>query len=156
MPTAAVLALMPGHWELLVLLIIGLLIFGRRLPEVGRQVGKTLVQFRRGVQDFKSQLAQDDDLRDVKATVHEMKRATEIPREMTDPKRILDHLEAEVDAEEQAEADAALEPGLPDDDDLPADEPNDEPNDEPRTVSRDAGAGQEEAERSRSVDDGNG
>lgn len=136
MPSAAVLALMPGHWELLVLLVLGLLIFGRRLPEVGKQVGKTLVQFRRGIQDFKEQITDDDDFRDVKATVHEMKRATEIPRDLRDPKRILDRFERET-----AEQDAAA-----------GEEP---PSTESRTVARDAGAGQEEGERSRSVDDGN-
>jgi sec-independent protein translocase protein TatA len=32
-----------------VLLIIGLLIFGKRLPEVGRSLGKGIVEFKRGI-----------------------------------------------------------------------------------------------------------
>ena len=40
---------LPGGWEWLVILIIGLLLFGRRLPEVGRAFGKTIVEFKKGM-----------------------------------------------------------------------------------------------------------
>ena len=33
----------------LVILVIGLLIFGRRLPEVGKNLGKTIVEFKKGL-----------------------------------------------------------------------------------------------------------
>src|SRR4051812_28046782 len=32
-----------------VILILGLLIFGRRLPEVGKNLGKTIVEFKKGL-----------------------------------------------------------------------------------------------------------
>jgi sec-independent protein translocase protein TatA len=41
-----------GHWELLIILVLGLLIFGRRLPEVGRSLGKGIVEFKRGIKDI--------------------------------------------------------------------------------------------------------
>lgn len=42
----------PGPMEMLVLGVIAVLLFGKRLPEVGRQLGRGLVEFRKGVQGF--------------------------------------------------------------------------------------------------------
>jgi len=83
---------MPGNYEILVLLVIGLLIFGRRLPEVGRSVGKTLVQFRSGFNDFKQKLNEDEDLREAKSAVRDIKKAVDAPRVLANPKRFLDTL----------------------------------------------------------------
>src|SRR2546428_10637849 len=38
-----------GPWQLLLVLIVGVLIFGRRLPEIGRYLGKGLVEFKKGL-----------------------------------------------------------------------------------------------------------
>mgnify|MGYP001822540428 CR=1 FL=1 len=38
-----------GWQELLILAVIGILIFGKRLPEVGRSVGKSIVEFKKGL-----------------------------------------------------------------------------------------------------------
>jgi sec-independent protein translocase protein TatA len=38
--------------EMVIIAIIGLLIFGRRLPEVGRGLGKSIVEFRKGLKDI--------------------------------------------------------------------------------------------------------
>jgi sec-independent protein translocase protein TatA len=45
-----------GMTEILILLILGVLLFGKNLPEVGRQVGKMLVEFRRGLAGFEESL----------------------------------------------------------------------------------------------------
>src|SRR5579864_5763612 len=39
----------PSMGELLVLAAIGLLLFGKRLPEVGRSLGKGIVEFKKGL-----------------------------------------------------------------------------------------------------------
>jgi sec-independent protein translocase protein TatA len=43
---------MPGGWEWIIILVIGLLLFGRRLPEIGRSIGKTIVEFKKGMADI--------------------------------------------------------------------------------------------------------
>ncbi len=40
---------MPGGWEWIVILIVALLIFGKRLPDVMRSLGKGIVEFKKGV-----------------------------------------------------------------------------------------------------------
>ena len=43
-----------GTQEMMVLLVLGVLFFGKRLPEVGRSVGKTIMEFKnslRGVEN---------------------------------------------------------------------------------------------------------
>ena len=42
---------MPGPFECIMLLGLGLLIFGKRLPEVGRSIGQTVVQFKKGLNE---------------------------------------------------------------------------------------------------------
>lgn len=41
-----------GMTEIIVIGIIALLLFGRRLPEVGRSLGKGIVEFKKGLRDI--------------------------------------------------------------------------------------------------------
>jgi sec-independent protein translocase protein TatA len=38
-----------GHWELMLLLAVALLLFGKRLPEAARNLGSGLAEFKNGL-----------------------------------------------------------------------------------------------------------
>ena len=45
-----------GGQEILLLLVLGVLLFGRKLPELGRSVGKTFVEFKKGVKGLEDEV----------------------------------------------------------------------------------------------------
>lgn len=38
-----------GPWEIGIAMVLGVLLFGKRLPEVGRSLGKGIVEFKKGL-----------------------------------------------------------------------------------------------------------
>ncbi|MFZ4573279.1 MAG: Sec-independent protein translocase subunit TatA/TatB [Phycisphaerales bacterium] len=69
-----------GTWELFVILAIGLLIFGRRLPEVGRSLGKGIVEFKKGLKGVEDEI--DD------ASSQKVRSPREFPRPGEDDRRV--------------------------------------------------------------------
>jgi sec-independent protein translocase protein TatA len=47
--------------DLLILLVLGLLIFGKRLPEVGRGLGRGIVEFRKGLKGVEDDIEKESD-----------------------------------------------------------------------------------------------
>ncbi len=45
-----------GPMEIAIILMVGLLLFGRRLPEVGRGLGKSIVEFKKGLKDVTEEI----------------------------------------------------------------------------------------------------
>jgi len=49
---------LPGHSEWLIIGLFALLIFGRRLPEVARSLGKGVVEFKKGLRGIEEEVEQ--------------------------------------------------------------------------------------------------
>lgn len=58
---------MPGTWEWIIVLVIALLIFGRRLPEIAKGLGKSITEFKKGVKEAKDDV--EDITEDVKSSI---------------------------------------------------------------------------------------
>src|ERR1700751_3873167 len=49
-----------GMWDSMFLMLLALVVFGpRRLPQIGRQVGKLMYEFRKASNDFKFQMEEE-------------------------------------------------------------------------------------------------
>jgi sec-independent protein translocase protein TatA len=59
---------MPNGWEWVVILIIALLIFGGKLPDLARNLGKSLTEFKKGINEYKE--TKDD----VQSKVNDVKK----------------------------------------------------------------------------------
>ncbi len=128
-----------GGPEMFVLLVIGVLLFGRDLPQVGRTLGKTMAQLRRGFQDFKDQMDRDETFRDVKKTADDVRQAARLPAAVANPGRMLRDLTNEA-LYSPAPGEAARSPADPADADKDANaQPTDAPGDtdgEPNAFDR--------------------
>jgi sec-independent protein translocase protein TatA len=50
-------------WEMLLIAGIGLLVFGSRLPTVGRNLGKGITEFKKGLKDAGDEIGREDESR---------------------------------------------------------------------------------------------
>jgi Sec-independent protein translocase protein TatA len=82
-----------GWQEMFLLLVLGLLLYGRNLPDAGKKLGRFVAQLKRGFQDFKDQMDRDESLREVRKTIQdttrEVRNVTAVPRAIADPTRAL-------------------------------------------------------------------
>ncbi|NLH15825.1 MAG: twin-arginine translocase TatA/TatE family subunit [Phycisphaerae bacterium] len=63
------MAWMPGPWELMVILVVAILLFGRRLPEIARGMGKSITEFKKGLNEAKNEIDKDQDIKDIKKEI---------------------------------------------------------------------------------------
>ena len=63
-----------GFQEILLILVLALLIFGpRKLPEIGRTLGKSLAEFRRATNELKRSIETEVQAEEIKASLQSAK-----------------------------------------------------------------------------------
>ena len=78
---------LPGHGEWIILPILGLLIFGRRLPEVGRSIGRSIVEFKRGIKGIEDEV-EDESSKPSHPERIEHRAATALDSPDVEPQRV--------------------------------------------------------------------
>lgn len=115
-----------GLPEMLVIFFIALLLFGpKKLPEIGRTIGKAMSEFRRAADELKNSLEREVDLdlkgdlqqinrdiKDVRGTVNDLRRAVPSMKDFLDPPPAT---AGDTDARSGAEHSPAGPPGEPPD-----------------------------------------
>ena len=54
------LAWLTDPWTYLVVGVVALLLFGKRLPEVGRSLGRGIAEFKKGLHEVQDEMTRDD------------------------------------------------------------------------------------------------
>ena len=50
----------PGHWQILIVLLVVLLLFGNRLPQLARSLGMSLTEFKKGIKEIDEKPADEN------------------------------------------------------------------------------------------------
>lgn len=67
-----------GFPEMILIFVVALLVFGpKRLPELGRSLGRGLSEFRRASSDLKNSIEREIDAAEIEQSIAETKKATE-------------------------------------------------------------------------------
>lgn len=85
------LAWIPGTVEWIVIAAFGLLLFGKRLPEVGRSLGKGIVEFKKGLKGVEDEVERQSEPKPQQALPHKFDPYTGKPigeAEGTEPKTV--------------------------------------------------------------------
>ena len=76
-----------GMGDTLILMVLALVVFGpRRLPQIGRQIGKLMYEFRKASNDFKFQM--EEELRNAEEADRRKKEEEERQRALPPPRRL--------------------------------------------------------------------
>ena len=72
---------MPGGIEWIIILIVALLIFGKRLPEVMKSIGRGIVEFKKGVKGVEDEVEDAVEKKPDKLTTETRNKKTETDKE---------------------------------------------------------------------------
>jgi sec-independent protein translocase protein TatA len=77
----------PGPVELIIILVIAVLLFGRRLPEIARGLGKSLTEFKKGVHEVEE--TKDELVNDVRKIGDEVAKEAKGATGLDEPEDIM-------------------------------------------------------------------
>jgi Sec-independent protein translocase protein TatA len=117
-----------GFGEVVLVFVIGLLLFGRDLPKVGRQLGRAVADLRRSFQGFRDELDRDADFRAAREAFDEARHGIGSARRAADPRRWIE--EAERTEPRRREPQVEVTTGEPAPEGDPADRSDQTPSDE--------------------------
>ena len=90
-----------GGSELLLVLVLALLLFGpRRLPQIGRTIGKGLAEFRRATNELKSNLEREvraDEIREVRSDIESLNREVRKAVDPLNPSKMVERFVSDAD-----------------------------------------------------------
>ena len=75
---------LPGGIEWLVILVVALLLFGRRLPDVMRSMGRGVVEFKRGIRGLEDDVENSSDSSDQKYVPENQQKVASPPQQNSD------------------------------------------------------------------------
>jgi sec-independent protein translocase protein TatA len=76
---------MPGGAEWIIIAAIGLLLFGKRLPEVGRSLGKGIVEFKKGLKGVEDEVETASDPKVAQPMLSQTQPAQALPTQPAAP-----------------------------------------------------------------------
>jgi sec-independent protein translocase protein TatB len=110
-----------GMWDTLILMILALIVFGpRRLPEIGRQIGKLMFELRKASSDFKVQI--EEELRTAEEADRRRKEAEAVPALPAPAETVVSGAESSTDTGNET-ASAAVESPYPGEGNYPQEYP---------------------------------
>jgi TatA/E family protein of Tat protein translocase len=66
-----------GTWEILLILLLALLLYGGRLPQVARSLGRGLFEFRRGLRELEEEIKQEIGVDELKEEIESVRQEVE-------------------------------------------------------------------------------
>ena len=77
----------PGPVELIIILVIAVLLFGRRLPEIARGLGKSMTEFKKGVHEVEE--TKDELVNDVRKIGDDVVKETKNAAGLDEPEDVM-------------------------------------------------------------------